>query len=200
MRAKSSKPGDGRLGAAVERLYDEQLKPELGAEAAESAAALLRSRGLAANAEELLLAVLEATARLPPSAPAAPERGMSSEELAVLRDGGFSDGRASERKARYRAADSPVTRGVANDPVTRGVADYAALIAGSRSVAEVATLLGVEPSRIRQRLGERSLYGIKQGRSWRVPAFQLTSEGLVPNVGSVLQALPADLHPIALQR
>lgn len=193
MRAKCPSRADSRLDDVIERLYDEQLKPELGPGAADSVAALLRSRGLTANAEELLLAVLEATARLPPSAAAAPERGMSSEELAVLHSGGFSGGRASERKARYRAAEP-------DDPVTRGVADYATLIAGSRSVAEVAALLGVEPSRIRQRLGDRSLYGLKQGRSWRLPAFQLTNDGLVPNIGSVLQALPADLHPIALQR
>jgi hypothetical protein len=181
---------DDHVGSVIERLYAEQLKPQLGPEAAESVASLLRSRGLSPDADQLLLAVLESAARLPASTPVPPERGMSTGELEVLRAGGFSAGRASEQETRYRAAD----------PVTRGVADYATLIAGSRSVSDVAALLGVEPSRIRQRLGERSLYGVKQGRGWRLPAFQLTHDGLVPNVGSVLLSLPADLHPIAVQR
>ena len=75
------------------------------------------------------------------------------------------------------------------------------LLATARPVAEAARLLGVDPSRVRQRLGERSLYGLKTPRGWRLPAFQFDldqPDRLVPGIGGVLAALPPDLHPVAV--
>lgn len=86
-------------------------------------------------------------------------------------------------------------------PLARTAAKYVALLATARTVAEAAQLLGVDQSRVRQRLGQRTLYGIKVARGWRLPAFQFDldqPDRLVPGIGRVLAALPPDLHPIAV--
>lgn len=51
-------------------------------------------------------------------------------------------------------------------------ADYMALLESSHSTAEAARFLGVDASRIRQRIRERSLYGIEYENAWRLPRFQ----------------------------
>lgn len=94
-----------------------------------------------------------------------------------------------------RTAPSRVHRTVTE----RTVARMTALLADSLSVDIVAQRLAVHPSRVRQMLGERSLYGIKAGSEWRIPAFQFTEHRLVNNIGPVIRATPENLHPIALQ-
>ncbi len=64
-------------------------------------------------------------------------------------------------------------------------------------MAEAARLLGVDPSRVRQRLGERTLYGVKTARGWRLPAFQFDldqPDRLVPGIGALIEQEP---HPWA---
>jgi hypothetical protein len=87
-------------------------------------------------------------------------------------------------------------RGGAEDPLTRTAVEYAALVASSLSVAEAARRLGVRDSRVRQRLGERTLYGIKMRSGWRLPAFQFAGDGLVPGLDRVLPRLDSEMHPI----
>jgi hypothetical protein len=85
------------------------------------------------------------------------------------------------------------------DPLGRSVALYAGMLAKSMSVNETAKLLGVNASRVRQRLvRERSLYGIKQGSEWRVPMFQFEGDTLVPGIDKVFAALPRSLNPVAV--
>ena len=55
----------------------------------------------------------------------------------------------------------PWPPGQADDPLTQTIIDYVALIETSLSTAEVARLLQVNMSRIRQRLRERSLLGVE---------------------------------------
>ena len=81
----------------------------------------------------------------------------------------------------------------------RTVAKMTALLTESMSVDVVAGRLGVHPSRVRQMLGERSLFGMKIGSEWRVPSFQFAGARLVNNLGPVIRATPEHLHPIALQ-
>ena len=64
----------------------------------------------------------------------------------------------------------------------QAAAAYQHLRATSLGVEEAARRLGVNPSRVRQRLAERSLYGLKDGSTWLLPAFQFLAEGLVPGV------------------
>ena len=49
-------------------------------------------------------------------------------------------------------------------------------------------------SRIRQRLADRSLYGLKDGNAWLLPAFQFGSNALVPGVSVVVRRLPPDIE------
>jgi hypothetical protein len=84
----------------------------------------------------------------------------------------------------------------------RATAEYARLLADSYSVEEAAAVLGVNGSRIRQRLTATpiSLYGIKLGKAWRIPKFQFHGRRLVPGLEAVLSRIPANLHPVALYR
>jgi hypothetical protein len=58
----------------------------------------------------------------------------------------------------------------------------------------------VNDSRVRQRLAERALYGIKAGDEWRLPAFQFARAGLVPGIDRVFPRLPKGLNPVAIYR
>lgn len=68
-------------------------------------------------------------------------------------------------------------------------------------VADVADRLGVDPTRVRQRLRDRTLYGLRgAGHTWRLPRFQFDDAGHeVPHLGQVLRVLPPDLHPRAVE-
>ncbi len=77
---------------------------------------------------------------------------------------------------------------------------YQELRASSLRVDEAAGRLGVNTSRIRQRLAERSLYGLKDGNTWLLPVFQFRSNGLVPGVDVVVRRLPPDVGALAFAR
>ena len=84
----------------------------------------------------------------------------------------------------------------------RTTAEYARLLHDSYTVERTARLLTVNTSRIRQRLTgrPRTLYGIKVGKSWRVPTFQFQGRRLIPGIERVVARLAADLHPVAVYR
>lgn len=83
-------------------------------------------------------------------------------------------------------------------PRTRYLAEAARLRADTMSVEEAAKLLGVNPSRIRQRLGgkPRTLLGMKSGREWRVFRYQFDGGRLVPGLDRVIAAMPRDRDPV----
>lgn len=110
------------------------------------------------------------------------QNALTHEERAALERGGFS------------LLAGPVDSD--SDPVARTAAAYRALVEHSYRVPDVAHLLGVDGSRIRQRLARRSLYGIKPGRDWLLPSFQFTETGEVPSMAKVLPALDPALHPV----
>jgi hypothetical protein len=77
------------------------------------------------------------------------------------------------------------------------------------SIKAVASALGRNESRIRQRLLQRSLYGIRRGRTWLLPLFQFrledhegsrTVKGVVPGIEQVFPALSRELHPVSVWR
>lgn len=82
----------------------------------------------------------------------------------------------------------------------RTATEFAAIITDSLSVPQTAALLEVDQSRIRQRLTEQTLYGIKVGRAWRLPRFQFRDHGQIRGLDQVLPQLPSTLHPVALHR
>ena len=90
----------------------------------------------------------------------------------------------------------PWTDDVAQDPLTKTIVDYMALIETSLSTAEAATILGVDVSRIRQRIRERSLFGVEYEGEWRLPRFQFERRKVLPGLSIVLAALPVELNPL----
>ncbi len=82
------------------------------------------------------------------------------------------------------------------DPLMASIADYMALLETSWTTAEVAELLRVDVSRIRQRLRERSLYGIEYDGERRLPRFQFERAQVLPGLREVLAALPEALNPL----
>jgi hypothetical protein len=85
-----------------------------------------------------------------------------------------------------------------NDPLIRSQAEFMALLEESLSAAEAAKLLHVDVSRVRQRLRERSLYGLEHEASWRLPRFQFERHLVIPGLARILDALPRDLFPLDL--
>jgi hypothetical protein len=89
----------------------------------------------------------------------------------------------------------------ARSPLIQTAADYAALLATALSVPELARRLGVDQSRIRQRIARHTLIAVKDAAAWRLPLFQLDDMGqqLVPGLAAVAPRL-AGVHPVAVAR
>lgn len=147
--------------------------------------AFLHAHGITSKPELLEKMLVDVIKQLPSAAYFTnPEYELSKAEAAELEDGGFDL--------------TPKNHG-RKDPIGRYAVLYAGMIAKSKSVKETAEILGVNPSRVRQRLvHERSLYGIKEGSQWRIPMFQFSGRKLVPGIGKVLAALPDSLNPVAV--
>lgn len=113
-----------------------------------------------------------------------PQAQFTDAELSELAEGGFD------------LSPLPEGRG---DPRARAAVLHARMLAGALTVPRAAKRLGVDESRIRQRLKEGTLYGLKvAGGEWRLPSFQFAGRGLLPGIQIVLRALPHDLHPVAV--
>lgn len=82
------------------------------------------------------------------------------------------------------------------DPLIRTIADYMALLETSLTTAEAARYLKVDVSRIRQRLRERSLYGVDYDGERRLPRFQFERKQVLPGLREVISALPEALNPL----
>lgn len=87
-------------------------------------------------------------------------------------------------------------RGGRSDPLAQSIADYMALLDTSFSTSQAARFLKVDPSRIRQRLRERSLFGIEYDGERRLPRFQFERRKVVPGLVMVLPELPAQMSPL----
>jgi hypothetical protein len=91
---------------------------------------------------------------------------------------------------------APWTVGPKGDPLMRSIADYMALLETSLTTAEAARYLKVDVSRIRQRLRERSLFGIDYDGERRLPRFQFERKQVLPGLRDVISALPEALNPL----
>ena len=88
------------------------------------------------------------------------------------------------------------------DPLARTAAELAAILKGSLTTATAAQRLGVDPSRIRQRLTSQppSLYGIRLESGWVLPELQFDGDHLIPGIGDVVARLDPELHPVVVHR
>jgi hypothetical protein len=75
-------------------------------------------------------------------------------------------------------------------------AELIALLVESKPVDETARRMGVNASRVRQMLGDRSLFGMKGDRGWQVPTFQFSGKRPIRGFSVVMRAMPGDIHPI----
>lgn len=109
------------------------------------------------------------------------ERELTAAELEVLEAEGLSE------------------RGVAVEPLIEGFGEELRQLDEALDAEAAARKLGLSSSRVRQLLGEHRLYGIKQGRDWRLPRWQFRSrgKGAVPGVEEVIEVMPRDLHPLS---
>jgi hypothetical protein len=146
---------------------------------------VLEHRKIEVNPHELARAVdeaLAAAAGVPPYPK--PSETLGPDQLELLAQGGFE----------LEGSDLGL-----RDPVLRGALEYAALRATALTTKEAAARLDVNDSRIRQRLAERALYGLKVDDEWRLPLFQFKEQGgLVPNIDRVLPHLDEGLSAIAV--
>jgi excisionase family DNA binding protein len=112
-----------------------------------------------------------------------PGKEFSEEEIVALEEGGLDL--------------SPQEEG-GPDPLARTAAKYVALLASALTTKEAAEVLEVGESRVRQRLIEGTLYGVKAGRENRLPAFQFEGGKEVPGIAQVLKGIDRLLHPVAV--
>jgi hypothetical protein len=82
------------------------------------------------------------------------------------------------------------------DPLLQSIADYMALLETSLSTSEVAKYLKVDVSRVRQRLRERSLFGIEYEGEHRLPRFQFERRNVLPGLREIIAALPPALNAL----
>jgi hypothetical protein len=150
--------------------------------------AFLHSHGITISPESLDELVTEAVARLQRTLYRPdPRADLSGPEVEALERGGFN----------LKPADLGK-----DDPLARTVAEYAALLKSSLSTTEAAKRIGVDPSRIRQRLTSEppTLYGIRVSGGWVLPEFQFDGGDLVPGIGEVVSRLNPELHPVSIFR
>jgi len=75
------------------------------------------------------------------------------------------------------------------------------MIASALSQSQAAQLLGVNQSRIRQRISQTTLYAITGNNRTKVlPSFQFTEKGALPGLEKVLPAINKEAHPVVIQR
>lgn len=90
----------------------------------------------------------------------------------------------------------PWVGSITKDPLARTIVDYMALVDTSLTTHEVARLLDVDVSRVRQRIRGRSLFALEYEGEWRLPRFQFERHRVLPGLAEVLQALAEDLSPL----
>jgi hypothetical protein len=150
----------------------------------DSTLAYLHARGLQVEPESLSVlfedALHDMRRTLYPPNPAA---DLPAPEVAALRRGGF--------KLEPLSSESSNT-------LARTAAEYAVLCNTSLTAGETAQKLGVDPSRVRQLLAARKIYGLQIRGAWKIPIFQFEGDRLLPGLEEVVPALPEDLHSVAI--
>jgi hypothetical protein len=137
----------------------------------------------AAELEAIFQTALEAA--LPPYGAVDARQALPNAELAFLREAGVGLDELAPLDPSVPA------------PELRTAARAASLLATSLTVAQAAERLGVDPSRVRQRLGNKTMYGIRANGEWRLPLFQFVDDGsgVVPGFGDIVPAL-VGLYPV----
>lgn len=111
-----------------------------------------------------------------------PERTLTSGELEALKQVGMAPTRATADRAEKARKDSLYA--------------FFHIFRTSLPTSAVASMLGVNPSRIRQRIKERTLLALSDGGESRFPAVQFHSNAELPGLRIALPALPAGISTL----
>lgn len=142
----------------------------------------LQRAGIPIDAKVFFDAVLAAVRELATEVHAAdPWHDLAAGEMEALERGGLT---------------LPPPPYAAGRAFARTATTYAELIASSYTVAQAARLLGVNESRVRQRLLKGTLYGTKLNGEWRIPSFQFYRDRPIPGIERIFPYLTRDLHPV----
>jgi hypothetical protein len=145
-----------------------------------SVAALLDEFGVPGGESEFVTALRAALEREPrPGAST-----LTDAEAAILAEHSGIDPTAAARQSEPRHAAVAAAR-IEFDLLRR-----------SYTTHDIAAKWGVDDSRVRHRVRNRALYGMRVGRSLRLPTWQFDDElHPLPGLAAVLAALPSGMHP-----
>lgn len=113
----------------------------------------------------------------------------------------------SRDRAGWTAAEHEALVSVGVDPdqepsgkaVVDAAARYAAILETALPIAIAARRLGVDPSRLRQRIRERTLIAVKgSDGGWLIPGFQFTDGGELPGLRVVAREIRPDATIISI--
>jgi hypothetical protein len=87
------------------------------------------------------------------------------------------------------------------DPMLAHATAFAAILATSLTTAQAAARLrGVTAVRVRQMIGDKTLYAVRVDGRWRIPEFQFHDDLLVPNISEVNAVIPRGLDAVSVLR
>lgn len=109
-------------------------------------------------------------------------------------------GEAQQSTLRKLGASLQPLRADELGPIAGLAATHAEVVSQSTTVSALAERLGVDPSRVRQRIYARSLYAFKHRGGWLIPNFQLEPHRVIHGVEGVVWKLSPTLHPVAVSR
>jgi len=81
------------------------------------------------------------------------------------------------------------------DPIEATIHAYDELIRTGITTRQAADILDVDVSRVLQRLRQHTIYGLKAGRHWILPAFQFALDRELPGLAQVLPRAKLDDSP-----
>jgi hypothetical protein len=111
---------------------------------------------------------------------------------------------SDDEAALYDAADFPEDEHAYARVTLEAAGHTARLLSTAYSAREVADLLGVSDSRVRQRRADRTLWAIEDAGGWVFPALQFENvdgrRRQIRHLDQVLPGIPTDIHPLAIAR
>jgi hypothetical protein len=141
----------------------------------------------------------------------ADETEFLDEAVSLLRNG-LSRQPSIDPKSQFTQAEVEILRrgGLALEPrsvsepdvIARTAARASVMFIESKTAGDVAKTLGVSAARVRQRAIERTLYAIRNGDTWRFPAWQFDPDTghEILGLAAVIPSISRTLHPIAVFR
>ena len=84
-----------------------------------------------------------------------------------------------------------------NEVMARSLVTYSNLLANSISTEQCSEMLNVNPSRLRQKIRDGTIWAIKDGNSWKIPSIQFSDGRQVVGLDKVFPSLSSD-HPLSV--